>query len=90
MKITERILKDVCTTANTGVLKNWSFGLKIERQGAGFVLRKVYRQPGRGEEKITNMPLPAREAMCFIEGFTTAATLANEPIQNNAWSVIYP
>jgi hypothetical protein len=43
-KITERALKDACMLESHGVLKNWSFGLKVERFGKGFMLYRLFRK----------------------------------------------
>lgn len=76
-KITERALKDACHIANIGVLKNWSFGLKVERYGDGFMLYRLFRRASNGQQAFFASPMAAKETHCFIQGFLEAAVLAN-------------
>ena len=76
-KVTERSLKDTCAIANAGVLRTWTFGLKVERYGAGFMLWQLFRDSSRGQLPLVNKPLPAKEAFRFIQGFIAAAATAN-------------
>lgn len=76
-KVTERSLKDACHQANMGVLKNWSFGLKAERYGKGFMLYRLFRRAGNGQAPMFSEPMAAKETHCFIQGFLDAAALAN-------------
>jgi hypothetical protein len=78
-KITERVLKDACTLVNTRDLIHWEFGLKVERFGDGFMLYQLFRKPGQKpqEKPLFSLPLPARETMCFIHGFSAAIAITN-------------
>jgi hypothetical protein len=78
VKVTERVLKDACIEANRDILRSWRFGLKVERRGNGFMLSRLFRKAGTSEDPLLAFPMAAKETMCFIEGFTTAAALANE------------
>lgn len=75
-KVTEKCIREAIVAANSGPLKTWTFGLKAERVGDGFVVSKLFRKTGKGMEKLTD-PLTAREASTYIDAFVTAATLAN-------------
>jgi len=76
-KVTERRLLDDCLFANQSVLKNWSFGLKVERYGNGFMLFKLFRRAGNGTTPLFTNPMSARETYRYIQGFIVAAALAN-------------
>ena len=60
-KITERSLKDTCAIANAGVLRTWTFGLKVERCGAGFMLYQLFRLARDGKKPMFGVPMSAKE-----------------------------
>jgi len=76
-KCTERALKDACWLANQGVLKNWSFGLRVERHGNGFMLYKLFRNAGDGMCPLFVDQMSAKETYRYIQWFIAAVVLAN-------------
>ena len=85
-KITERSLKAECRSANNSALANWSFGLKVERSGDGFILSQLFRSCRNGfwppKLPLFSMPFSAKETFCYISGFRTAAEVRNaDPCQ---------
>lgn len=81
MKITERALVDICRRVNSEQLKRWDSGLKVERRAEDYVVRRLFRKPQHGSpgslELFRGSP---REIKAFIEGFATAAALANNGV----------
>ena len=73
-KITERVLKGICSAANsnTGSLRFMPFGLKVERVGGGYMLWRIYREPGREPDLLMDAPATAMEAHFFLMGFLSA------------------
>ena len=78
MKVTERTLVDMCRRINNEMLKSWDFGLKVERRGDEYVVLRLFRKPQQGRPgSIDLFRGSPREVKAFIEGFSTAADLAN-------------
>ena len=75
MKITERVLKGICSTANsnTGSLRSLPFGLKVERLGSGgYMLWRIFREPGKESQPLLDGPATAMETHFFLKGFLSA------------------
>ncbi len=78
MKVTERTLADAYTLINSGHLKPWDSGLKVERRGEEYVVMRLFRKPQRGKPASLDLFRGSpREVKAFIEGFANAAELAN-------------
>ena len=78
MKITERVLADMCNRINKEQLKLWDSGLKVERRGEEYVVLRLYRKPQKGRSGSLDLFRGSpREAKSFIEGFANAAGIAN-------------
>lgn len=75
-RITERVLKDKCLTANNGVLKSWPFGLTVDRTESGYRVFKAYRK--RVAMELLIGKVSANEAFMFIEGFIEAVVAVNQ------------
>lgn len=72
-KITERALSKACISANNNQLKSWDSGLKVERNGTGFTVNRLYRRPRPDREPSVSLYHgPPREVMAFISGFVSA------------------
>lgn len=79
MKVTERILVDMCRRINNEQLKTWEFGLKVERRGEVYVVVRLYRKPQQGRPKILDLYLGSpREVKSFIDGFAYAAEFVDK------------
>jgi hypothetical protein len=78
MKVTERILVDMCRRINGDQLKNWDSGLKVERRAEEYVVLRLYRKPLQGRPGSHELFRgSSREVKAYIDGFTNAAELAN-------------
>lgn len=79
MKLTERILVDMCRRVNNDQLKTWEFGLKDERRGDEYVMIQLYRKPQKdrpgSQDIFRGNP---REVKAFIEGVASAAGFAKD------------
>ncbi len=79
MKVTERTLVDMCRRINNEQLKHWDSGLKLERCGVEYVVRRLFRKPQIGRPGCLDLFYGSpREVKAFIEGFARAAELANK------------
>jgi hypothetical protein len=78
MKVTERTLIDICRRINNEQLKLWDSGLKVERSAEAFVVHRLFRKPQQGRPGSHEIYRGStREVKAFIEGFATAAAIAN-------------
>lgn len=78
MKITERILVDMCRRINSDQLRQWDSGLKVERRGEEYVVMRLYRKSQNGKPGSLDLYRGSpREAKVFIDGFVNAAEFAN-------------
>jgi hypothetical protein len=78
MKVTERTLVENCRRINNEQLKNWDSGLKVERRAEEYIVLRLYRKPLQGRPGSHDIYRgSSREVKAFIEGFATAAALAN-------------
>lgn len=78
MKVTERILVDMCRRINSEQLKHWDSGLKVERRGDDYVVIRLFRKPQNGRPSCLDLYRGSpREVKAFIDGFAHAAELAN-------------
>lgn len=78
MKITERILVDICRKVNADQLKCWDSGLKVERRGDEYVVSRLFRKPQQGRSgSLDFFRGSPREVKAFIDGFARAVELAN-------------
>lgn len=78
MKVTERILVDMCRSVNNEQLKHWDSGLKVERRGDDYVVIRLFRKPQNGRPGSLDLYRGSpREVKAFIDGFALAAELAN-------------
>ena len=78
MKITERMLVDMCRRINSDQLRCWDSGLKVERRGEEYVVMRLYRKSQNGRPSCLDLYRgSAREVKAFIDGFAHAAELAN-------------
>ena len=74
MKITERVLTDLCRRVNNGQLKLWDSGLKVERRGMEYVVCRLFRKPQTGRPGCLDLYRGSpREVTAYIEGFANAA-----------------
>lgn len=81
MKVTERMLVDMCHRINNEQLKLWDSGLKVERCTEGYVVLRLFRKPLQGRQGYIDLFRgSSREVKAFIDGFTTAAELANNGV----------
>lgn len=79
VKITERTLVDLWRRVNNEQLKQWDSGLKVERCGVEYVVRRIFRKPQQGRPGSLDLFRGSpREIKAFIEGFANAAGIANE------------
>lgn len=77
MKITERILVDLCRKINANQLKRWDSGLKIERRIDRYVVSRLVRKPLHGRPRSFDLFYGTpREVKAFVEGFAKATELA--------------
>lgn len=76
MRITERVLKDKCLTANNGVLKSWPFGLTVDRTESDYRVFMAYRKRVARDQILGKAT--ANEAFMFIEGFIEAIVAVNQ------------
>ena len=78
MKITERMLVDMCRRINSDQLRCWDSGLKVERRGEEYVVMRLYRKSQNGRPSCLDLYRgSAREVKAFIDGFAHAAEFAN-------------
>jgi hypothetical protein len=78
VKITERILIDMCRRINIEQLKSWDSGLKIERRAEKYVVLRLFRKTQEGRPGSLDLFRGSpREVEAFIDGFANAAELAN-------------
>lgn len=78
MKITERILVDLCRKMNADQLKRWDSGLKIERRGDEYFVIRLFRRPQNGRPRCLDLYRgSSREIKAFCDGFAHAAELVN-------------
>ena len=78
MKVTERMLVDMCRRINSDQLKCWDSGLKVERRGDEYVVMRLFRKPQQGRPGFIDLFRGSpREVKAFIEGFANAAEFAN-------------
>lgn len=79
MKVTERTLVDMCRRINNEQLKHWDSGLKVERRAEEYVVLRLFRKPQIGKPSRLDLFYGSpREVKAFIEGFASAAELANK------------
>lgn len=87
MKVTERMLVDMCRRINNDQLRCWDSGLKVERRGEDYVVLRLYRKPQQGRPgKLDLFRGAPREVKAFIEGFANAAGIANNNYAGGATS----
>ncbi|TWJ19705.1 hypothetical protein [Geobacter argillaceus] len=78
MKVTERMLVDMCRRINNEQLKHWDSGLKVERCAEDYVVLRLFRKPQQGRPGSLGLFRGSpREVKAFIEGFVNAAKFAN-------------
>lgn len=78
MKVTERMLVDMCRRINGDQLRCWDSGLKVERRGEEYVVMRLFRKPQQGRSGSLDLFRGSpREVKAFIEGFANAAEFAN-------------
>ena len=68
MKITEKGLKDTCSTMNRGIMASTPFGVTVSRETDGYYLTLTKR--GDGSRNCLGKGLSASEADTMITGFT--------------------
>ena len=79
MKVTERILVDLCRRVNNEQLKHWDFGLKVERHVEEYVVLRLFRKTQQGRPGSHSLFSGSpREIKAFVEGFANAAGIVNE------------
>jgi hypothetical protein len=77
MKVTERVLVDMCRRINSDQLRCWDSGLKVERRGDEYVVLRLFRKPLMGRSSAHDLFRGSpRELKAFIEGFANAAGIA--------------
>lgn len=78
MKVTERMLVDMCRRINGDQLRCWDSGLKVERRSEEYVVMRLFRKPQQGRSGSLDLFRGSpREVKAFIEGLLMAAELAN-------------
>lgn len=81
MKVTERMLVDMCRRINNERLKNWDSGLKVERRGDGYVVMRIFRKPQQGKPGRSDLYRgSSREVKAFIDGFVHAVEFAHSSV----------
>lgn len=79
MKVTERMLVDMCRRINSDQLRCWDSGLKVERRGDGYVVLRQFRRPQQGRPGSFDLYRgSSREVKSFIDGFAYAAELVDK------------
>lgn len=87
MKVTERMLVDMCRRINSDQLRSWDSGLKVERRSEDYVVRRLFRKPQQGGPGSLDLFRgTAREVRAFIDGFASAAEVANNSAAGSAKS----
>ena len=77
MKVTERMLVDMCRRINSDQLRCWDSGLKVERRAEEYVVLRLFRKPLQGRQGYIDLFCGSpREVKAFIEGFANAAGIA--------------
>ena len=85
VKVTERTLVDMCRGINNEQLKFWDSGLKVERHGLEYVVRRLFRKPQQGRPGSNGIFCGSpREVKAFIEGFAYSAEIANSGVAGGA------
>jgi len=78
MKITERMLVDMCRRINSDELKQWDSGLKVERRSDEYVVLRLFRKSVMGRPSANDLFRGSpREVKAFVNGFACAAEFAN-------------
>lgn len=85
MKVTERMLVDMCRRNNSDQLRCWDSGLKVERRGEEYVVIRLFRKPQQGRPGSSDIFRGSpREVKAFIEGFAISAEIANNGVTGRA------
>jgi hypothetical protein len=76
MKVTEKVLIDICRRANNEQLRFWDSGLKVERRATEYVVLRLFRKAQKGSPSCIDLfHGSTKEIKTYLEGFISAVEL---------------